>query len=986
LLAVAGYGQLAPQIGLRDHTPHYYALTNARVYYQPGRYWPKANIIIKDGRILDAGPKVKLPQGAKIIDMTGKTIYAGFIEPYLPVGVPDKTSTSNNRHWNPGVHPEYIASPDSLSPKVIKELRRLGFTAALLVPNKGIFRGRSKLISLAGKEAEATLPARETEWIKFEHGKWGDTYPNSLLGAVALVRQTFYDAQWYAQAQAIYSKYPEYNKRPQIDDAVAYLADHEGKKLPFVWITTEEQGALRVGKIAREFNLPLNFLGSGYEYRRLTDIKRLKPFIILPLNFPAPPDVSTTERALTVPLAALRHWDMAPDNPRLLAEANLHFALTSARLKKREDFRNNLERAIIRGLSPKAALASLTTEPARFLGVDKLLGSIEAGKLAYLTVCDGEYWEAGTEVLEVWIEGQRIPVVELPKQDIRGQWRCDKGILKGASLRLRGRPSQPRGSIALDTLNLKLHHFSYFEPQVSFTFRMPPKASEEGGVYRFEGLISENLLSGSLYSPDGKVQSLVFRFEKKLKSEIRPKDEKAISFPVRYPEGAFGLPGYPKQPQTLMVKNAEIWTSGPRGILKNADMLVVKGRIEKIGVGLKIPRNARIIDARGKVVTPGIIDCHSHTALFAVNEGSHAVTSEVRIQDVLNADDVSIYRELAGGVTTIHTLHGSANPIGGQNAIIKLRWGQPPEGLIFKKAPPTLKLALGENVKQSNWGDKYTTRYPQTRMGVEQIIRDALEAARDYQQRWQAYRKARHRKRLIPPRKDLQLEALSEILDGKRFAHPHSYRQDEILALIRVADDYGFKIAAFQHVLEGYKIAEAIAAHGAGASTFSDWWAYKFEVYDAIPYNAALMNAVGVNVSLNSDSRELARRLNLEAAKAVKYGDLSPEEAFKMVTINPARQLKIDKYVGSLEVGKDADFVIWSGNPMDTKTVCEQTWIDGRLYFSRKRDEQFRERTTRERRRLIQKILQWELGTKDQAPAGEEKKMAPKGTEGKEVQ
>jgi N-acetylglucosamine-6-phosphate deacetylase len=327
------------------------------------------------------------------------------------------------------------------------------------------------------------------------------------------------------------------------------------------------------------------------------------------------------------------------------------------------------------------------------------------------------------------------------------------------------------------------------------------------------------------------------------------------------------------------------------------------------------------------------------------------------MQDVIDSDAIAIYRELAGGVTMANPLHGSANPIGGQNVVIKLRWGAAPEDLIEKRATEGIKFALGENVKRSNWSNA-DTRYPQTRMGVEQIIRDALRAARDYQREWETYNASKTlRTTRIPPRRDLELEALVEVVEGKRLVHCHSYRQDEILAIIRIADDFGFTIGTFQHVLEGYKVAPEIAKHGAGASCFSDWWAYKFEVYDAIPYNGALMAEAGVVVSFNSDDDELARRLYAEAAKAVKYGGLSEEEALKLVTINPAKQLGVDRYVGSLEPGKDGDFAIWSGHPLSTYSRCEQTWIDGRKYFDIAEDLVMRNRQVAERAQLIQKAL-----------------------------
>jgi imidazolonepropionase-like amidohydrolase len=412
----------------------------------------------------------------------------------------------------------------------------------------------------------------------------------------------------------------------------------------------------------------------------------------------------------------------------------------------------------------------------------------------------------------------------------------------------------------------------------------------------------------------------------------------------------------PAQPEALLVRNATLWTQGPQGRIQG-DLLVQRGKIAQVGNGLQAPAGAVVIDATGKHVTPGIIDAHSHIAISGgVNEGSHIVTAEVRIVDVLNSEDVNIYRQLAGGVTAANLLHGSANAIGGQNAVIKMRWGAPPDGLLFEGAPEGIKFALGENPKQSNWNVDQR-RFPQTRPGVEAAIEERFEAALAYRQHWEEHRAAARRDpHRVPPRRDLQLEAVLEILDGQRLVHAHSYRADEILMLIRLAEEHGFQIASFQHVLEGYKVADEIAAHGAGASTFSDWWAFKFEVIDAIPHNATLMTRRGVDVSLNSDSAELARRLNLEAAKAVRYGGLGEEEALALVTTNPARQLGIDHRVGTLARGKDADFVLWSGHPLDNFSVAEQTWIDGRKYFDRQEDLARREALTAEREALLHKV------------------------------
>ena len=414
------------------------------------------------------------------------------------------------------------------------------------------------------------------------------------------------------------------------------------------------------------------------------------------------------------------------------------------------------------------------------------------------------------------------------------------------------------------------------------------------------------------------------------------------------------------QPRAVIVRGATVWTEGPAGILENADVLTVDGKIVAVGSGLAAPAGAVEVDGHGKHVTPGVIDAHSHTSIDGPgNEGTHSVTAEVRIQDVLDPFDVAIYRELAGGTTMANVLHGSANAIGGQNAIVKWRWGGAPDDLLLSGAPEGIKFALGENPKQSNWRNP-KPRYPATRMGVANLIRERFLAAQDYRKRQEEYRKAASVKgaRPVPPRKDLQLEAIAEILEGKRQIHCHSYRKDEILEILRVCEEFGVKVATLQHVLEGYKVADEIAKHGAGASTFSDWWAYKFEVYDAIPYNGALMRERGVLVTFNSDSDDFARRLNWEAAKAVRYGGVPPADALAFVTINAARQLGIDKRVGSLEAGKDGDFVVWSGDPLSAESIALQTWIEGKKYFDREADLAGRAALERERSDLVARAKQ----------------------------
>jgi imidazolonepropionase-like amidohydrolase len=414
----------------------------------------------------------------------------------------------------------------------------------------------------------------------------------------------------------------------------------------------------------------------------------------------------------------------------------------------------------------------------------------------------------------------------------------------------------------------------------------------------------------------------------------------------------------PDAPSVILIQDATILTVS-HGTIEHGSILIKDGKIAEVGKSVKAPKDAQVFDAAGQYVMPGIIDCHSHIAIDGnVNEGSISVSSMANTADVLNPDDIDIYRDLAGGVTVANILHGSANPIGGQTIVIKLRWGQPASKLPFEGAVPGIKFALGENPKRSNFSlPGQPRRYPATRMGVEETIRTAFAEARDYKKTWDDYDKkvAAGDKDAVAPRRNLQLDPLVEVLEGKRYVHAHCYREDEILMLLRVAKEFGFKIRTLQHVLEGYKVADEIAAAGTGGSTFSDWWAYKVEAYDAIPYNAAVMTRRGVIVSINSDDAEEATHLNQEAAKTMKYGGLTHEEALKLVTLNPAIQLGIDKRVGTIDVGKDADLVVYNHDPLSAYAVVQKTIIDGRLYFDRQRDIAERPALDKEKKELMEK-------------------------------
>ena len=460
------------------------------------------------------------------------------------------------------------------------------------------------------------------------------------------------------------------------------------------------------------------------------------------------------------------------------------------------------------------------------------------------------------------------------------------------------------------------------------------------------GVISNTIWNGSGYDANGNVVSWNMitsspYIEKPDTS--KPKTKKSdINTTVLYPFNGYGFSEMPKQ-EDVLIKNATVWTNEADGILQNTDVLLKNGKIAAVGKNLSAS-NAKQIDGTGEYLTPGIIDEHSHIAVDGgVNECSQSVTSEVRIADAIDPEDIQIYRQLSDGVTAVHILHGSCNTIGGQTQMIKMRWGKDAEEVKFANWDPFIKFALGENVKRSY--SPTNNRFPDTRMGVEQVLIDAFTRAEDYEKMGEN------------KRRDLELDALVEILNHKRFITCHSYVQSEINMLMHVADSFHFKVNTFTHILEGYKVADKMKAHGAYASTFSDWWAYKAEVEDAIPYNAALMTDEGLTVAVNSDDPEQARHLNQEAAKTIKYGGMTEEQAFKMCTLNPATMLHIADRVGSIKVGKDADVVLWNANPLSVYATAQKTFVDGIEYYDRQRDSTTRIYIANERNRLIQKML-----------------------------
>ncbi len=1024
LLVGSAFPQEAPLRGPRKVDPRWHALVGARLMAEPGVVIENATILTRDGVIVSVKSGGAVPEGARVWDYTGLVIHPGFVEPY--VGVDANSAEGLGEHWQTNmVRPERtVLDGDRLGADAAKELRSLGFTACAIVPSSGIFRGRGAVVALGspGDDAEAGTPEVIAEDVvqgfSFSTAGWGSDgilrYPTSEMGAIALARQTFHDAQHHAKCQAIYEADPAGHEPPQPARALEAL---NASDAPFLFIARNEQQILRASKLAAEFSVPLLAVGTGTEFRRLDAVAAAGVPLIVPLAFPKAPDVSTAAKAEAHSLSALSAWEQAPTNLRRLDAAGATVALTTARLESRKDFTKNLAKAIEHGFSEEAAFAALTTTPAKLLGIDDRVGAVRPGMLAHLVVREGEPFAKDTKVRDVWVAGKRHRINKATPASIDGAYATEFDGLGGlgavsGSLEISDRKSLKLriGEKAIDAskVQFSVHHVH---------FRIAGADIESEGVYMGAGLIEGENIYGTLTGPDGsRVSFTAVRsgdVPKEEKDEEKEKDDKnaskegadaddaeadedaddadadddadeepAAAKPgapekLTVPFGAFGR-SEPSQSETVLFKGATVWTAAEAGIVEGAVVLIENGKVRYVGPAELCPtvEGVREFDATGMHITPGLVDCHSHTGISGgVNEVGRRVTAEVRIEDVIDPDDINFYRQLAGGLTAANQLHGSANAIGGQNSVVKLRWGAArAEDMLIESAMPGIKFALGENPKRVAAGTDIPDEYPQTRMGVEALIHDRLIAGKEYRERWDRYRALSEweRARTMPPRRDLELQALGQIVAGERWIHSHSYRQDEILMLGRLAQEFGFKIGTFQHVLEGYKVADAIAETAVGASTFSDWWAYKFEVVDAIPHNAALMAEVGVNVSINSDSDEHARRLNTEAAKAVKYGGMDRHEAIKLVTLNPAIQLGVGDRIGSLEAGKDADLAVWTGDPMSYASRCVSTWVDGHELFSEEADLAMAAAAEADRQRIIQKLL-------DSAPKGGSKGGSKRG-------
>jgi imidazolonepropionase-like amidohydrolase len=948
ILTVSFTGLMAqstfPVNGVHDERDEVFALTGATIFKNYNTSIDDATLIIRNGRIENVGSNLKIPKDAIVFDLKGKTIYPSFIDLYSNYGMPEPKAEgapakqlpqmlSNKRGafaWNEALKTEFRAVDNFVAqPKEAAIWRSAGFGAVIAHRGDGISRGAGAFVTLADdREHHLILKNQAAHFLSFRKGTSTQTYPTSLMGSIALLRQTYLDNEWY-QSGAFHM---EHN--------LSLEAWQELQNLPQIFEVTDKLEALRAAKIAAEFGKKYLIKGKGDEYQRIEDLKKTASSFILPLNFPDAFDVEDPLDARSVSLADLKHWEIAPSNPARMAQAGIPFAFTTFGLKDKKDFLKQLQKAVAYGLSEADALKALTIFPAQIAGMDKDLGSLEKGKIASFMVTDNPIFSKNVKIVQNWVRGKRHEVGE---SDNSLAGKKFKLVVGNANYNLNvNDKGDATISLSRDSVSSKAN-FTLKGNWITLTFALG-KAKNE--TIRLSGMIENEAMRGRGQLANGDWVNWEGSFSN---TNLTKNEETAptVSSDITYPFGAFGFKEMPKQ-ENILFKNATVWTGEKDGVLKNTDVMIQNGRIVQVARNIKTV-GMTVIDATDKHLTAGVIDEHSHIGVTGgVNEGSQAASSEVRIADVINSEDINIYRQLAGGVTSSHILHGSANPIGGQTQLLKLRWGLNAEQLKFEGWDGFIKFALGENVKQSNWGDNATTRFPQTRMGVEQVYEDAFTRATDY---------AALKKAGKPFRRDLETEAILEILEHKRFITCHSYIQSEINMLMKVADKYNFKVNTFTHILEGYKVADKMKAHGAGAAGFSDWWAYKYEVLDAIPYNGALMHQVGLVTAFNSDDAEMARRLNQEAGKAIKYGKVPEEEAWKFVTLNPAKLLHVDNRVGSIKVGKDADLVVWSDYPMSVYAKAEMTFVDGIRYFDRERDEAMHSAVAQERNRLIQKMI-----------------------------
>ncbi len=949
--------------GVKSENQNYTAFINAEIHITPDQVIKNGTLLIQNGKVVESGSGISIPKNTVIVDLKGKSIYPSFIDVFSDFGIKlPKVSKERSRvaqydskregyYWNEHVMPEKEATAEfDFDEKKAKELLKEGFGVVNTHVQDGIVRGSGLMVALNphGTDNERILLPKSVQYLSFEKSKYNkQLYPNSLMGSMALIRQMYHDASWYSKGSSLTRD-------------LSLEALEQNKNLTQIFYAGNKGNDLRAHQIGASFGINYVIFGGGNEYELIEDIKSTNATYILPLNFPKAYDVENPFEAERLSLADMKDWNLAPTNPGVMAKNNVTFALSTHGLKSMSEFKKNLQKAISYGLDKKVALAALTTVPAGILNKKDELGHLKQGAFANFLITSGDIFDEKTVLYENWVQGMPYTIHSLDLNNIDGNYLL---TFDQNNFELSVKNSLTKPKITLKKGDKTITNKSVFKENW-LSINLKANADSKEFIRLSARVDNAELIKGEAILSNGKKISWTAKKTPDTVPDKKTKEEKTPYLsPVYFPNNGYGFEEAPEQ-QTILFKNVTVWTNENEGILENTDVLIKDGKISKIGKDLN-SGNALKIDGTGKHLTSGIIDEHSHIATISTNESGHNSTAEVSMEDAINHEDINIYRNLAGGVTEAQILHGSANPIGGRSAIIKLKWGETSGNMIDKKAPKFIKFALGENVKQSR--SSGSSRFPQTRMGVEQVYQDYFQRAKEYD----AVKKSG-----APYRKDIEMDVLAEILNEERFISCHSYVQSEINMLMKVADHFDFRVNTFTHILEGYKVADKMKAHGAGGSTFSDWWAYKYEVNDAIPYNAAIMHSQGVVTAINSDDAEMSRRLNQEAAKTIKYGGVSEEDAWKFVTLNPAKLLHIDDRVGSVKVGKEADLVLWTDHPLSINTRAEKTLIEGKIYFDLERDAQMRSRIQQEKSQLINLMLaEKSKGSPTQKPKKKENRI-----------
>ncbi len=980
-LLLSSAGVLQAEDGrLTGFHPQAFAIQNATVIVRPGETIEGATVVIQNGVIEAVGKNVTPPAEAQIIPGEGLFVYAAFIDAggNQILDTEKKPQPAPGRKWDTsryvlaatrsdnrkGLTPEYQTAENlKLDTAKLDELRKAGFAALHVLPDAGLASGQGSLVATGGQTPRDAVMVRSTFNVFRLERLGGDTYPATLMGATAHLRQAFLDAGHYADHWQLYRESKTAIARPPVDATLETLHQvQEGKRRP-VFLAESRDDIHRALDFCEQQHLKPVIWGGRDAHRCLERLKKTKTDLILQLDFGEMPKLEkpSGDKKLSADIKdplRLGHdrqakWLKWVRGFAELRERGLRFGLTSRELKTHADMLAAVRTLIEHGLPKDTALAALTTSPAGILDVADRLGTLEAGKLGSVVVLTKPFDDKTTKVRHLFVDGRQFeynqnenPVIaEKNKTQVTQPAVAESPLMGAWKLTIQNQPAPTKATLNFTRDGEKLAG-TFRSPQgngsvtsgqinqekIEFAVRFG-KTNEEAVQFQFTGKLQDARLTGEMKYPFGGTSQWTAVRDHSSVKEAPPSPAVAERFPSdklpteldsdRISSRPFSTGG------NVLIQNGTIIT-GTGETLEGASVLIRAGKVAAIGKNLRPDPGMRVIDAAGRYVMPGIIDTHSHIMITeGINEYTQSIVPEVRIKDVINTDDPSEYRALAGGVTAARILHGSSNVIGGQDAVVKLKHGKTAREHILYDAPQGVKFALGENVKYRQ------TRFPNTRLGVEATLNRAFMESLDYRRKWNEYERQKSGKTTLPPRRDLRLEALADIVNHKKFIHSHCYRADEILMLLRVASDLGIRVWSLQHVLEGYKIAPEIVAHGASCSTFADWWAYKVEAFDATPYNAALLNEAGANIVIKSDDAELIRHLYHEAAKTVRYGNMPVDDAIKTITLNSARELGLDDRMGSLEVGKDGDLAIYNGHPLNAFSRCEMTIIEGEIYFDR---------------------------------------------------